>query len=233
MKRTFLILFALLFLFTSRAALALLMPWNEGKWPATWPKELDSFRKDAQTLDVATGKQEHIHTIPFKDRETFEKLWPILLGLRTPGSPITLSKIGQSHPGWGKYLSNKLPCIRIKGPSSGYTGGTSKNGQLDLKELEAGTMLFAGGPWPKELMGANGELPEYVSAGKTNDGKLTWVLPETVPERQRGFLHRARMEIEIVIDGEIIDLNRIRLPQDALIVDTRFPEAAAPPSLPK
>jgi hypothetical protein len=33
--------------------------------------------------------------------------------------------------------------------------------------------------------------------------------------------------IELIVDGEIVDLNRIPLPKDTPIVDERFPEPAS------
>lgn len=235
MKRMIVVPALLLVLFGALDARALIIPSNEGKWPANWPKELEQLRKRSKTLDVATGTQEHIYTIPFETREEFEKFWPILVALRTPGSPVTLSRAGQSDTGWGEFLSNAKPCVRIKGPTGGYAGGTAKiGGQIDLKELETGTMLFAGTPWPKELLGPQGELPEYVTTvpldgGKfVEGGKIVWKSIESVPEKNRGFHNRARVDIELVLDGEIIDLNRVRLPQDARIIDRRFPDATPP-----
>ena len=225
MKRTVGLFALLLVLFSSWEAMALVIPSDEGKWPTSWPKELESLRKRSKTLDVATGTQEHIYTIPFESRDEFEKLWPVLIKLRTPGSPLTLSKVGETDSGWGKFLSNAKPSVRIKGPTGGYAGGTTKlGGQIDLKELEAGTMLFSGTPWPKELAGPQGELPEYVTAIPIDGGKLTWKSIDQLAEKNRGFHNRARVDIELIVDGEIIDLNRIALPQDARLVERRFPE---------
>ena len=227
MNRTLSFVALILFLFVSREVSALVMMSDEGKWPVTWPQELESLRKRAKTLDVATGIQEHIYTIPFENRDEFEKLWPVLMKLRTPGSPLTLSKMGDTDSGWGKFLSNAKPSVRIKGPTGGYVGGTAKiGGQIDLKELESGTMLFSGTPWPEELAGSKGDLPEYVTVIKIEGGKLAWKSVDQVAEKDRGFHNRARVEIELVIDGEVIDLNRIALPQDASLVDRRFPEPA-------
>ena len=39
-----------------------------------------------------------------------------------------------------------------------------------------------------------------------------------------GFMYRARTEIELVVDGRIIDLNRIPLPPETPIIDRRFQE---------
>jgi len=42
------------------------------------------------------------------------------------------------------------------------------------------------------------------------------------------IFRRARIEIEVIVDGDIVDLNRIPLPADAPIVDKRFRTAMAP-----
>lgn len=224
MMRTGCVVSLLLFLCLTQAALALVIPMDEGKWPTSWPKELDGLRGRSKTLDVATGTQEHIYTIPFENRDDFEKFWPVLMKVRTPGSPLTISKVWADNPHFGKLLSNAKPSVRIKGPTGGYLGGTAKlGGQIDLKELEAGTMLFAGAPWPKELTGPHGELPEYVTSVRPDATKLVWKSIEDVPENQRGFHNRARVDLELIIDGKVIDLNRIALPADARIIDHRFP----------
>lgn len=229
MKRIVIALAALVVVFGAWDALALIIPSDEGKWPATWPKELESLREKSKTLDVATGIQEHIYTIPFETRDEFEKFWPILVALRTPGSPLTLSRAGVTDSGWGQFVSNAKPSVRIKGPTGGYAGGTANiGGQIDLKELDVGTMLFAGAPWPKALLGPQGELPEYVTAVPIEDGKIAWEPVDLTVDKARGFLNRARVDIELVLDSEIIDLNRIRLPQDARIIDRRFPDVVVP-----
>jgi hypothetical protein len=228
MKRIVIAVALLAVLFGALDARALIIPSDEGKWPETWPKQLEPLRKTSKTLDVATGIQEHIYTIPFETRDEFEKFWPILITLRTPGSPLTLSKSG-TESGWGQFVSNSKPCVRIKGPTGGYAGGKATiGGQIDLKELDAGTMLFAGAPWPKSILGPQGELPEYVTAVPIEDGKIAWKPIDPAVDKRVGFLSRARVDIELVLDGEIIDLNRIRLPADARIIDRRFPDVAAP-----
>lgn len=225
MKRRWICLATLLLFGLLREATALVIPYNEGRWPTTWPKELETLRETSQTLVMATGMQEHIYTIPFENREQFEKLLPILMKVRTPGSPVTLSKVGKIERGWGDLLSNSKPAIRIKGPTGGYLGGTiNVGGQIDRKKLDDGTMLFAGTPWPAYLNGPLGELPEFVVSVKSGDGKYKWVPSEQLDKGQVGFLHRARIDLEFVVDGDIIDLNRIPLPPDAKIIDRRFVE---------
>ncbi len=83
-------------------------------------------------------------------------------------------------------------------------------------------MLRTGPPWPAELVSPKGELPEFVTS-VDEDGKLRWVDPRTAGGKGRGFLYRARVDLELVIDGQVIDLNRIPLPTDTPVVDQRFP----------
>ena len=42
------------------------------------------------------------------------------------------------------------------------------------------------------------------------------------------IFRRARIEIEVIVDGDIVDLNRIPLPADAPVIDKRFRTATAP-----
>lgn len=229
MKRTVVLSLLLSVLLGTSLARALMFPSNEGKWPTTWPQELEPLRKQSKSLGVATGTQENIYTIPFETREDFEKYWPILMSLRSPRSPLTLSRVGKVEKGWGDLLSNERPCVRIRAPSGGYVGGTPKDGRLDLKELEAGTMLFVGAPWPEDMEGPNGELPEYVTSVRSPVGTLAWRSIQAIPKQDPGFHYRARIDIELVIDGKIIDLNRIRLPTDAHLNDRRFPDPVTQP----
>lgn len=219
MRRSSLIWVIALLLLTAAKASALVMTVPEGMWPKDWPAELESLREHAVTLDVATGTQEHIYTIHFDNREEFEKHWPILMTLRTPGSPLTVSKVG-SDSGWGDLLSNAKPCVRIKGPTGSIVGAENLE-KLD-QLIEEGKAAIVAPPWPKELVGSEGQLPEYVTTTRAMQGKLQWVAVEDVPAEQRGFSFRARVDIELVVDGQVIDLNRIVLPDDARIIDRRF-----------
>ena len=62
-----------------------------------------------------------------------------------------------------------------------------------------------------------GELPEYVIE---QDGE--WI-PYTGQD-QPGPRHRTRVDIVLIIDANIVDLNRIPLPPKTLIIDRRFSE---------
>src|SRR5258708_4199665 len=75
-------------LLTVGVASALVMTQDKGTWPADWPKALEPLRANARTIEVANGTQENVYEITFTDRDTFEKIWPTILALKTPGAPL-------------------------------------------------------------------------------------------------------------------------------------------------
>jgi hypothetical protein len=190
------------------AARALIMTDSTGRWPSNWPKSLEPLRNHARTIEVANGTQEYIYEITFSDQTEFEKAWPTILSLKIPGAPLRLYKVGPLPPsGLGALESNTAPTVRIYGPSEGEARGPK------------GEKLKASAPWPKELYGPQGELPEFVRADFSKD-KPGWVVVDAKDET--GFHDRARIDLDLVIDGKIIDLNRIALPKNTPIEDHRF-----------
>jgi hypothetical protein len=196
-----------------------------GDWPKHWPLALEPLRAGAITIHAATGSQEHIYEISFSSSEEFLKAWPALLQVRTPGGPLRLRRISVPKPrSWESIASNATPKVRIYAPDSNSNRqGTVADYDPDgPTEEEKPKMLpyKLGPPWPAELVGKQGELPEYVQA-IPRDGKAVLVALKP-DEKPRGFRNRARVDIELVVDGEVIDLNRIEFPKDALIIDRRF-----------
>jgi hypothetical protein len=125
---------------------------DRGTWPESWPKELDSLRKQSRTLDGPLPGVLH-YQIPFTKREEFESAWPHLLKVKSKGAPIILLR-------------------------SPYTR---------LGRIDAGVFIhtpLAGAVDPADL--------------------------------QRCIY------IELIVDGKIVDLNRIPLPADTPIIDQRF-----------
>lgn len=182
---------------------AVVMVNPKGTWPDSWPKELDALRDRATTVQVAHGIQETAYEIPFTSREEFERVWPHILTLRSKGAPLILEKAPSTY----SVSGSTMPVgVRVLWPS----GGTM--------ELPDGTHLTAKAPWPESVLSAAGGLPEYVMV---EGGK--WV---AVTEKNRkdhpGFLHRCRVDIVLVTDGQVVDLNRIELPAETPIVDRRF-----------
>jgi hypothetical protein len=220
-------LIVLVFTLISASSIALITGRGEGNWPASWPKELEPYRKQAKTIELAAGNQENVYEIRFKNREEFEKLWSTILKLKDKGAPIRLRSIEKTFKK-GSLFNDEKPAVRIfshvwpAGPS--YHPGDRK--------------LIPAPPWPDSIKSSTGELPEYVTISE--DG-MTWVpvfgqYPEYVTvtvsqdwktlnpveiKKPRGFIYRARTEIELVVDGTIIDPNRICFPADTRIIDKR------------
>ncbi len=190
-------------------------------FPPEWPGELNELKSSGRTIGFHAGVQENIHEINFSDREKFERFWPILLTVKTPGAPLTLLPISSEHR--GGLTSDAAPTVRIFAPPGGGPIALSEadNQPWDSVKLEKeGKALRASPPWPPHLISAKGELPEYVQVVEI-DGKLEWVHADR-DCREGGFLHRARVDIDLVVDGSVINLNRIRLPSDGPIIDKRF-----------
>jgi hypothetical protein len=202
--KTIWIFCAMIIFLCSTLCLALVITHEEGMWPASWPKALEPYRKQASTIEVGTGIQEDVHEIRFKNREEFEKLWPAILELKNKRAPLRLRSIEPFSQ--GSLFHNEQPVVRIYGPAYSI-GSASRPGDKELRPVP---------PWPESIKSSTGELPEYVT--KSEDG-MTWVPVEE--GRPKGFIYRARIELELVVDGKIIDLNRIYLPADTPIIDKR------------
>jgi len=187
--------------------LALVMVSNEGKWPDTWPEELEALRAQARTLDVGTGLQETVYEIPFTSSEEFEAAWPHILAVKSEGAPLILLK----SPSRSVDVSMDAG-VRIHSPSRG-----------SVSETPDGKQLKVGPPWPDDIKSEAGVLPAYVV---NKDGK--WVAADERDVGRIGFLYRARVDIELVVDGKIVDLNRIPLPANTPIIDKRFKKKTTP-----
>ncbi len=83
--------------------------------------------------------------------------------------------------------------------------------------------------------------PNFFLGDKTEAGVIIhcppegrWDNPATPEAPIQAYANESRSRwsntnyIELVVDGKIVDLNRIPLPSDALIVDERFPRADGP-----
>jgi hypothetical protein len=137
---------------------------NVGKWPKSWPKELEPLRKQSTTFVGPEILARH-YFIPFTDRKQFESAWPYILEVKSKGAPLILLR-------------------------SPYTW---------LGRMDAGVLVHCP---PKGTK------------------------PEAVPPGEGGNIYRLLRTdyLELVVDGKIVDLNRIPLPADTPIIDKRFQE---------
>ncbi len=229
-KKSTIILFAVITILASSFCFGIVIESTTGRWPDSWPKELEPYRKQAKTRGIATVYSENVYEIRFENREEFEKLWPIILKLKDKKAPLRLRSIDKPIKE-GRLFNSEKPVVRVF--SHVYPAWPSRR--------PGGRELRPAPPWPDSIKSPTGELPEYVA--RSEDGNawipvekekprdFKWGLVERdfmwslVKERKpRGPMYRARTEIELVVDGTIIDLNRILLPPDTPIIDRRFQE---------
>jgi hypothetical protein len=179
---------------------------DKGLWPTNWPKELESLRKQSRTLVHA---QHCIHEIPFTNRLQFEAAWPYLLAVKTPEAPIILLK------GPNQRLGTIRAGVRILAPRTGSM--LSPEGAHYPPGVTNMALLRIGPPWPEDLMAKSGALPEFVVY---DHGR--WAACSLTNRPTNPFsVMRSRTDIELIVDGDIVDLNRLPLPADAPIRDQR------------
>jgi hypothetical protein len=168
MKKTTAFLTVIAFFTAYSAVYAEYVTFNEGRWPESWPKELEPLRDQATTWVGPDPGLRH-YLIPFTKRADFESAWPHLLKVKSKGAPVIL----------------------LRAPKTDYMG---------LKP--AGVLIHS----PPE-------------------GTDTRVHPEKPIDNWEPFGLHARWRwttyIELVVDGRIVNLNRIPLPADTPIIDQR------------
>ena len=89
MKKTTAVLTVIAFFAACSAVYAEYITFNEGRWPESWPKELEPLRKQSRTLEGPMVLTRH-YLIPFTKREQFEAAWPHLLKVKSKGAPLIL-----------------------------------------------------------------------------------------------------------------------------------------------
>lgn len=178
-----------------------------GRWPKDWLEELEPFRERSQTAHFSVAHIVLTYQIPFYNREEFEKVWPSILSLKSKGAPIRLVDLDANTGRWGKKgeddWSNARPCVRVIAPP----GSRFRWHNVEI--------LKYGPPRPPELWSEKGELPEYVHK-EIVDGRQLWVAG-----KGDSFFEFCWTELEIVVDGEVIDADRLELPEDEPVIDER------------
>lgn len=192
---------------------------DRGMWPDSWPKQLDSLRPQARTLDHG---QHTVYEIPFTQRAEFESAWPHILAVKSTQAPLVLLRSPD------KWLGNSIAAgVRIRCPPTGqrvtFQGANLPPGPESA--IADGKFLRVGPPWPDDIKSPSGALPEYVII---DNGKWRAFDRKDFGGPNERTIRRARTEIELIVDGDTVDLNRIPLPPDTPIIDKRSPAAMAP-----
>ena len=185
---------------------------NGGDWPENWPEQLEPLRGSATTGDFSAGSQATYYYIEFSDREQFERVWPCLLQVKSKGAPLTLMTVDtpKTDPNDRRFLHAK-PTVLLACPAQG-----------NYSKMPDGSYSHRG-DWTEDIESqlTDGVLPQFVGKDSTT-GDWTIITNPRDPNSMRfGFLQQSRVEIILYIDGEIIDMNRIRLPENTPIEDRR------------
>ncbi|MHC4642114.1 MAG: hypothetical protein ACYS32_10750 [Planctomycetota bacterium] len=198
---------------------------NEGAWPKNWPKELELLRKQSRTL--VHSQRGGIHEIGFTSRAEFEAAWPHILAVKSKKAPLILL----SSP--DKKLGETIKAgVRILSPLTGTLVTPKGTHYPPGSELVIGDSKFLkiGPPWPDHIKLESGGLPKYVAYGNDKWAPYTEkMLKEYYSTKKEYNIRRVRIDIELVVDGDIVDLNRIPLPPDTPIIDKRFKDSHSDP----
>jgi hypothetical protein len=179
------------------------MIWGQdtGAWSADWPKELEPYRKRASSMSERPIGGGVVYTIPFADQRDFEKMWPVILSLKSKGAPLILRSGGVEMKRQWNFGSTPEP---QSGDSSALR--VSRTEQRP-EGVYPGVKIFA----PQASLFPKG------SSGHVN-----------AAASDRSTMGRSTVEVELFVgDGQVVDLNRIRLPEETPIVDRRELEGEA------
>jgi hypothetical protein len=193
---------------------------NKGAWPKNWPKELETLRKQSRSL---VHTQYAIHEIPFTSRAEFEAAWPHILAVKSKEAPLILLSSPNSYRNMGEPIKAG---VRIPSPLT----GTMATPHVYPPGSESVIPLKIGPPWPDHIKSESGGLPKFVvyENGKWAPYTEKWA-KEYGSTVKVVNIRRARTDIELVVDGDIVDLNRIPLPLDTPIIDKRFRDVKIDP----
>jgi hypothetical protein len=187
-------------------ALALYLVIEQGTWPKSWPKQLDKLRDQSRTLEGPEAPYLHF-AIRFTDRGQFEAAWPHILKVKTKGAPIILVR------GENFFLGkdSKSGVVVHSPPADGTDKPAAGEGPVAGEPPAAGEPSIKGAPPVAGEGSIKGEGP----IEGVRDPRMRWM---------------NTTYIELVVDGQIIDLNRIPLPKGTPIIDERFSKDQEPDS---
>lgn len=249
MRSSILVLLAIALFISAHPARGLVTRVNEGVWPRTWPEALEPLRDQSTTIltgfekiyEIPFKDREQFEAVlPALLSVTSDKI-PLRLKSVHPKTQGSLFDSSQAlvriYTGLDGqvYVTSGTAAERAAVHAAWREGTEEERACLQAR----GKVLVAGPPWPTHVLERDGTLPEYVAIGEApilpDDIKAGGIpiLPEfscsTTGEKQwiRSSRYdskaklRARTEIDLVVDGNVIDLNRITFPPDTPIIDRR------------
>lgn len=187
-----------------------------GDWPKNWPKELELFRERAESVSygVVPGVVTQYYIIEFQTPEEFERVWPAVLRLKSKGAPLTLRTPDEPKMDPNdSQIVHDTPQVWIVCPPP--------DDEIQYELLPDGKYRL-NGPWTKDFDSSDGVLPERVVKLKKDGIWVAWDGRHSYDDYEApAEIPQARVELRLYVDGEVVNLNRIRLPEDTPIVDKR------------
>ena len=102
---------------------------DHGKWPKTWPNELEPLRKQAVSGRGGLAMNPfHEIRLSKTDREKFETAWPQILSLKSDGATLTL--IDGNH--YYQNVDDVVAGLRICPPMDGAKSGPLSKTRITL-----------------------------------------------------------------------------------------------------
>ena len=89
---------------------------------------------------------------------------------------------------------------------------------VDAMRTNNGRWVRVGPPWPDDLRNEAGELPDLVHF-EDIDGTVRWVAGP-----YPGWSHgtKCRIDLELVVDGSLVDVDRLEIPAFVRVIDQRL-----------
>jgi hypothetical protein len=198
--------------FNVASVLALTVYGPVSAWPKSWPGEFNDYLDDALHVNPPSLLMREIrYDIHFDEREAFERLWPAVLKVVTDGAPLTLRafKPNDGPSALDRFYSK--PYLSISVPPT-----------IAIPQSMPPSLL----PRKLEIVRLpSGEPTEYVrwqdEGWRPFEPKRPKNTEELKQQLDRGPGIRARTEVTLYVDGNVIDLNRIPLPDHVPIVNER------------
>jgi hypothetical protein len=205
---TFVFLAAIVF-YTVGSVYAMSTGGPGGTWPKSWPKELEPLRKQAWTW-VGGLVMNTRYEIPFTDRKQFESAWPHILKVKGKGASLTL----MNGPRFYAQSAHTAGVWIIMPP--GLTPAEISRLSVQTPNTATQNMTKASSPRREKTSSATGGSAPIPPPPAAN------VPQPSAPRKKAPAEYLADIRIVLLVDGDIVDLNRILLPTDTPIDDRRF-----------
>ncbi len=199
-------------------AQAFMIGHSEGDWPDTWPAELEPLREQAETWIGPIGEYSTLYAIPFTSREQFEDAWPHLLAVLGKNATITfadssatyVSDVDDEHPRAKALLTCNVTVRQYTAPDGTARWGVFPHYRGSIERSENGELRRSSPPRIVDMDDAF--LDSLIKLGE---------LRKIETEAGIAYEHQPEVNLILKVDGDIVDPDRIEIPEGFVIEDRR------------